>query len=386
VPDPPGGTGYPVVRLDTLANLRADLTQITLTRPSQQVRNGLAIPYGPVTMLNVVTGLLTLAQQPRPNKRKKNDPPPPPPTPLQAVKSNLESQVELYRDANPYLKTDLGLYCSYCEQVLSEMIAVEHIVPKAPYPLTSLCWQNFLLCCRACNSKKLDQPPRSELNGWLANPGAATEIDRYAAARTHYLWPDNGNHTNNSSKSYKDLVPALFFYENKTWKWLDKKYAVADGVAIKSKGTALNKKVIATIPDLQGGSWELPVQAQLLPRGVKAAEAQATLDMMDMNLDGAGKNDDNRTWHRTQRWLAAVKAFTALQANWSSELFESVCDSAANGFFSTWVRVLELRGGGAAAYPDDISQTLMQAFVAALTQQTTEPYGPYPSTNTAYLP
>jgi 5-methylcytosine-specific restriction endonuclease McrA len=386
VPDPPGGTGYPIVRLDTLTNLRNDLALITLARPSQTVRDGLNIPNGPVTMLNVVEGLLTLAQLPRPKKRKKNDPPPPKPTPLQSAKSNLESQVELYRDANPYLKTGLGLYCDYCEQVLSEMIAVEHVVPKAPFPLTSLCWQNFLLCCRACNSKKGDTPAREELVLWNLNPAPANELERYAAVRAHYLWPDNGHHTVNYPKAYKDLVPAFFYYEGNAWQRLKTKFAVADGLVVKSRGTALNKKVVAIIPDLKGGTWELPVQVQLLPRGSRSAQAQATLDMMDMNLDGAGKNDDNRTWDRTLRWLDAVEAFTDLKNGWSSALFKSVCKNAKTGFLSTWVRVLELRGGGAVPYPDDTSKTLLEAFIEAMTQQTTEPYGPYPNTNTTYLP
>jgi 5-methylcytosine-specific restriction endonuclease McrA len=390
VPDPPGGTGYPIVRLDTLTNLRNDLAGITLTRPSQTVRDGLNIPNGPVTMRDVVDGLLTLATQPSAGKRKrrkKNDPPPPPLTPIQAAKSNLESQVELYRDANPYLKTDLGLYCDYCEQVLSEMIAVEHIVPKAPFPLTSLSWQNFLLCCRACNSKKLDKPARAELATWNLNPAPTNEVERYAAIRGHYLWPDNGYHTVNYPQAYKGLVPAFFFYEGNGWKQLTDKYTVADGLVPTNRGTALDKTVLASIPDLQGGTWDdLPVQVKLVPAGMVAAEAQATLDMMDMNNDGAGKNDDNRIWHRTLAWLDAVEAFTDLKQSWSPSLFKATCKNAGHGFLSTWVRVLELRGGGAIQYPADTSKTLMQAFIAAMTQRTTQPYGSYPSTNTTYLP
>jgi 5-methylcytosine-specific restriction endonuclease McrA len=384
-PDPPGGTGYPIVRLDTRTHLLTDLGKITLKKPSKPVRDGLGIPTAAVTMEDVVRGLLTLAKQPPTNKRKRNAPVPKP-TPLQSAKSNLEKQVELYRDANPYLKTDLGLYCSYCEQILSEMIAVEHVVPKAPFPMTSLCWENFLLCCRACNSKKGNTPARTELDDWNLNPAPTSEVQRYAAVRAHYLWPDNGSHTLNSNQAYTGLVPTFCFWNVDHWDEVDDKYAIADALVVKSKGTALNKTVVATIPDLKGGAWELPVQVQLRAAGTAAAQAGLTLAMMDMNADGAGKNDDNRTWHRTLNWLEAVEAFAGLKQAWSSLLFKMVCNNAAHGFLSTWVRVLDMRGGRAVPYPADKKRTLMQAFIAALTQQTAEPYGPYPNTHTAYLP
>ena len=387
VPDPPGGTGYPTVRLGSLSHLRTDLKTLTLAKPSKVVRTGLKINKGTVTMWDVVKGLLKLAEQPRPKKRKKDDPPAPPPTALQSAKSALETQVLLYKLANPYLKTDFGLYCSYCEQVLSEMIAVEHVVPKAPYPYTSVSWQNFLLCCRACNSKKGDTPERYELGTWNLNPAPANEIDRYAAVRAHYLWPDNGRHTVNSQHAYTGLVPALFYDEGNGWERLTEKYTVANGLVATNRGNALNKTVHASIPDLQGGTWELPVVVKLVPMAPVAAEAQATLDLMDMDNEGAGKNDDNRTWHRTLAWIDAVEAFTDLDDDgWPAKLLKQAIKNAGHGFLTTWVRVLELRGGVNATYPGDVTKSTMEAFIAAMTQQTTEPYGAYPYTNTAYLP
>lgn len=385
---PPNPAQYCTVRVDTRTHLRNDLGLITLAKPSQVIRSGLGIDKPTqVTMWNVVNGLLTLAKQPRPLKRKKGDPPPPPLTPLQSARGSLDSQVEIYREANPYLKTDLGLFCSYCEQVLSEMIAVEHVVPKAPFPFTSVSWQNFLLCCRACNSKKGDTPARVELAGWNLNPAPTYELERYAAIRAHYLWPDDGDHTVNSQYAYTGLVPALFFNAGNGWEEMDAQQAVADGVVVVNKGTALNKTVHASIPIPNGTPWQGPVLVKLVPAGPAAVAAQRTLDeLTDMNFEGAGKNDDNRAWHRTLRWLAAAEAFTDLKQGWSSRLFKAICNEAAAGFLTTWVRVLELRGGAAVKYPADKSQTLLQAFIATMTQQTTQPYGPYPGTNIANLP
>lgn len=72
-----------------------------------------------------------------------------------------------YRDSFDYLLDRIGIgeyqnikiaqYCSYCERVISTNLAVEHIEPKkGPYakPHLENSWENFLLSCVNCNSKK----------------------------------------------------------------------------------------------------------------------------------------------------------------------------------------------------------------------------------------
>ena len=59
-----------------------------------------------------------------------------------------------YGDALHDLENRLGTYCSYCESRVPIGLAVEHKIPKEPYPALELTWSNFLLGCMTCNSVK----------------------------------------------------------------------------------------------------------------------------------------------------------------------------------------------------------------------------------------
>jgi len=64
---------------------------------------------------------------------------------------------DLYSDAQRYLVSRLGPYCSYCERRIATMLSVEHIQPKdGPHGHPHLIgrWANFLLACVNCNSAK----------------------------------------------------------------------------------------------------------------------------------------------------------------------------------------------------------------------------------------
>lgn len=77
-----------------------------------------------------------------------------------------------YEEALPYLEEAFGLYCSYCENPITHVPEVEHISAKSKGgALTD--WNNLLLGCRYCNSRK----------GIQVTP---TNVD-------NYLWPDKDN-------------------------------------------------------------------------------------------------------------------------------------------------------------------------------------------------
>lgn len=84
-------------------------------------------------------------------------------------------QFASYGDAGPELQKRLGDYCSYCERQIETHLAVEHIRPKKPggaaHPGRLLDWDNFLLGCVHCNSRKGD-----------------TDVEL-----ADYLWPDTDN-------------------------------------------------------------------------------------------------------------------------------------------------------------------------------------------------
>ena len=59
-----------------------------------------------------------------------------------------------YGDAYNYLIDNIGSYCSYCEIPMDIGLAVEHIQPKILNPAIENEWNNFLLSCPSCNSRK----------------------------------------------------------------------------------------------------------------------------------------------------------------------------------------------------------------------------------------
>jgi uncharacterized protein (TIGR02646 family) len=76
-----------------------------------------------------------------------------------------------YGDARPILKERLGRYCSYCEMRLPAGLHLEHVQSKSKKAEMKLLWDNFLLACPHCNSRKGSQ-----------------EI-----TLGDYLWPDKDN-------------------------------------------------------------------------------------------------------------------------------------------------------------------------------------------------
>lgn len=59
-----------------------------------------------------------------------------------------------YKKAKPYLLDRIGHYCCYCEKPLTQLIDVEHILPKTHYTRLETTWHNFLIACRVCNDIK----------------------------------------------------------------------------------------------------------------------------------------------------------------------------------------------------------------------------------------
>ena len=62
-----------------------------------------------------------------------------------------------YKDWRADLINRLGPYCCYCNMRLNDNPQVEHVAPKTPVPQRALDWDNMLLACGACNSRKNDE-------------------------------------------------------------------------------------------------------------------------------------------------------------------------------------------------------------------------------------
>lgn len=77
-----------------------------------------------------------------------------------------------YREATPVLEKRIGSYCSYCEFPIVHVPELEHVVSKTKGGEIND-WDNFLLGCKYCNSRK-------NANIDLKN-------------RDEYLWPHEYN-------------------------------------------------------------------------------------------------------------------------------------------------------------------------------------------------
>jgi 5-methylcytosine-specific restriction endonuclease McrA len=323
------------------------------------------------------------------------NPPPPRPKPSKQPKKKARKEVtisdvkhyaELFRNAvyakaRTPLIAALGRYCSYCEQSVSETIAVEHVAPKANYPLTAVSWSNFLLCCRSCNSYKDEKPDRNV--AWLPN---GDEIALYNAIRNRYLLADT------SAGAYWSLLPVLHADTGGGFQPVDDAVSVSDALARIRKGDEFTKLPRAQVP-FTAGAQPANVRVYMVPTANVAylggrAQAQETFDQCRFGEDGVGSSDDNRMWDRTNKWLDAVDEFRKLAATADfPNQWSTVCRLAGeSGFLSTWVRVLQLRGGGALPYPPPPAVQTSTLLAQFLHQMSQVQDAPYPATDLTRLP
>ncbi len=101
--------------------------------------------------------------------------------------------IKHYQDAEQYLEKKIGRYCSFCEMRIDNSPAVEHKESKnSGGALTE--WNNLLLSCVYCNSRKSEKIKKGELYKWI--------------------WPDQDNAYEKSKKIFDDLA-LDYFPENK---------------------------------------------------------------------------------------------------------------------------------------------------------------------------
>ena len=285
------------------------------------------------------------------------------------VKKVISDRIgDLYRAAGPWLLQRLGAYCSYCESGLPGQLDVEHTMPKDPYPLLCLSWDNFLVGCTACNSVKRNNPDRATARNHLQNNGTPNPAigDYYRLIRQeNYIWPDL------TALSYR-AMPIWFYYLDAAGMphllhYIDAVHRAVRIVAKDPHGQQIRADVVDG-PVLHQNVPVFAVPGYAHPRG---------LDMI--NLCGlhrtGGTITDRRVFNRTEVWLrAAVNINRVLQAQTQAQLdvmWDMLLDLArSSGFYSVWLALL------AAAQP---------AWAPLFVQQTNN-WQYFPGTNTAHLP
>lgn len=258
------------------------------------------------------------------------------------VQGATEGQIgDVYRGAADDLATNLGNFCSYCENILDK-VEVEHICPKSQFPLFCLAWENFLLSCSFCNgrSAKGSKPSRDYVvTQFLNNAQPPNETGYYNSIRQEYIWADSWQ------SAYRDLKPRLEYLDpnSGTWKVLNMALAVKLG----SVQTASNK----TARTVQASIWLKATDIATTSRSVKVTvdgpyqQSDNIVDLCQLNNLKAQKQD-KRVWSRTLLWFTAMAQLSALSQLNNQQLFDTfwvlaLKAAAAGGFYSVWVLILE---------------------------------------------
>jgi uncharacterized protein (TIGR02646 family) len=99
-------------------------------------------------------------------------------------KGSAPRRYSSHGEAKPDLIEQLGPHCSYCEAYgAPTALDVEHIYPQKSHGRRKNSWDNFLLACKSCNSKK---------NIHLGS-------GRQRALDQRYLWP----HIDNTARAFR---------------------------------------------------------------------------------------------------------------------------------------------------------------------------------------
>ncbi len=246
----------------------------------------------------------------------------------------------IYQSAAALLGDRLGKFCCYCDQPLAGQIAVEHVLPKSYYPLFTIAWENFLLACEICNSNKLNQPSRAEMDAWPGNPPFGhEEAVRYTTMRAHYLWPDVSNNV------YTNYRPQLFKKQGNNWTQVQANEALGGRITQSVLSTRMVRAWLPGLPVQQ----DVEVQARMVPQGLPAEASHTLLGLQKDGTEQAGKISDTRMFNRTLAWFRvqkllgpAIRAATAGEPSFG-ERWEAVLAAApAIGYFPVWIRLLEL--------------------------------------------
>ena len=373
-----GGQGtYPQnVDLTSQQTLNNSLDHITVTylnqaAPKAQKLWGTSSPTASQVLRALYRLLFWDPSAPPPAKKQKGVPAD---ADVSAVKETLTNKLaDLYGAAAAPLEDNMGRFCSFCETYVTGVLAVEHIVPKAPYPFFYLAWENFLLGCTMCNSNKLSKPPRSDP---LFTPKPTEELGYYTTILNSYLWP---HHYNNV---YRSLTPQLQYHNGTTWKKVG--YPVADGTIRTSKTVAtrvIRGDVLVSTGQGTGQAWRLnvPVRVWLVPNTPRATRL---VDMLGLNKDST--RTDLRVWDRTLHWFKVVAALQKLRnAGDFDDAWEMMMGQVQQpGLYTNWVAAIDAMGpGGSWLVPGGGGQTVMARFLAEIVG---EDY--FPGTDTANTP
>lgn len=285
-----------------------------------------------------------------------------------AIKRRL---ADLYPAAATPLFIRLGPFCSYCENIITTYLEVEHCLPKANYPTFYVSWDNFLVACGPCNLAKLNKPARQQVRDWLNNNNP-TEQQYYDCVRNHhYVWADLDEH------SYQDMQSELY-YKDSGGVWQEVPPPGDTNLNNAFVSADVTQRVVMANIDLAGTMSVVSVQVR-----ITADTTDRALELTELcKLNYIGNTDstnDRRLFTRTQAYFTALHTLSTLlnpivnqqlfDMFWSNYLFMA----KVNGFYSIFLVLLTNR-------TDPSGNQLFKKFV---TETNNSSY--FPNTNTTQL-
>lgn len=190
-----------------------------------------------------------------------------------------EQKFKKYGEATPVLEKRIGSYCSYCEFPIKHVPELEHVVSKTKGGEVND-WDNFLLGCKYCNTRKND------------------EID--LKKRDDYLWP----HEYNTFMAY----------------------TYANGIPKVSKNN-IGKDIIEKAENL----FDL-VQLDHIP---KPGEKDKRFKERHETMNNA--NESRAAWERYSN-MQETAEIRALKEGW---LEQTINLAKEKGFFSIWMEAFQ---------------------------------------------
>lgn len=256
---------------------------------------------------------------------------------LEKVVSSIMKMVNgIYKAASVPLTTTIGAFCSYCETPVSGLLEVEHAANKSNYPTFSCDWNNFLLSCSACNTKKLDKPDRLSVRTWSPRRASLTEQEYYDRIRARYAFPDTYNDT------FQAYPHNLWYQEGSTLYPVALPDAVDENNVIVSQDME-TREVRANIRVGSTFKKNKIVRVEIDPRD--PSRALELTNLCALNTDGTSGTYDRRVFNRTVAWFNILQLLKPLRAAATQQDFDSLWPvvplaSVYIGFWSVWVNIL----------------------------------------------
>lgn len=234
----------------------------------------------------------------------------------------------IYPEARRDLIANLDEVCSYCGMPVRDDAHIEHVLPKSYFPAQVLLWNNFLLACRDCNSKKSNTPS-----------GAANDT------QADYAWPHINLHA--SMISYRLVSYTQYQVQQNYRKPIISEFIkTGELIRLIHKGEVSIEMPTRETPEVViSGVLNANLAVMAF---TNVPEVRRTVEyMLELNrYTGAKDVSDRRLIERTLAWIQAVDAVRNLYIVQGvagvvlKAMLEQVADTIlATGFWSVWAMV-----------------------------------------------